>query len=116
MAEAEFNRELREGLADDEEQGLQITAEKHATQPSPWLKLNQWPKYLQGHDFSTKADLGILLDPREALMALFGQSVERLIKRAHHTIQDRWINEFDQIRINSFVSRPRIWEQPLWWI
>jgi hypothetical protein len=37
--------------------------------------------------------------------------VEPLIKRAYHTIQDRRINEFDQIRINSFVSRPRIWNR-----
>ena len=119
VSEAEFiqvqvNRDLQERLSDEAEQGLQITTQKHATEVSPWLELTQWPKYLQGHSFSEVASLGMLPDSsHEPLLAAFAQSVERLIKRAHHTIQDRRINEFDQIRINSFVSRPRIWERPI---
>ncbi|KAJ5117456.1 hypothetical protein N7448_011088 [Penicillium atrosanguineum] len=119
VSEAEFiqvqvNRDLQERLSDEAEQGLQITTQKHTTEVSPWLELTQWPKYLQGHSFSEVASLGMLPDSsREPLLAAFAQSVERLIKRAYHTIQDRRINEFDQIRINSFVSRPRIWERPI---
>ncbi|KAJ5215755.1 uncharacterized protein N7498_002162 [Penicillium cinerascens] len=119
VSEAEFiqvqaNQDLQERLSAEAEQGLQITTQKHATKVSPWLELTQWPKYLQGHSFSEVASLGMLLNSsREPLLAAFAQSVERLIKRVYHTIQDRRINEFDQIRINSFVSRPRIWERPI---
>jgi hypothetical protein len=36
----------------------------------------------------------------------FAGSVKRLIDRAYCTIADRRINEFDQVRINTFVPRP----------
>jgi hypothetical protein len=67
VSEAEFiqaqvRRDLQESLADEAEQAMQITTQKHATEVSPWLELTQWPKYLQGHSFSAVASLGILPD------------------------------------------------------
>jgi hypothetical protein len=112
--QAQIHRDLREGLAEEVEQGLLITIQKHAIEVSPWLELTQWPKYLQGHSFSEVASLGILPDSScKPLLVVFVQSMERLLKRAYHTIQDLQINESGQIRINSFVSRPRIWEWPI---
>jgi hypothetical protein len=60
------------------------------------------------------AALGALPDPtKEPLLVAFAGSVKRLINRAYHTIADRRINEFDQVRINTFVPWLGIWNRPI---
>jgi hypothetical protein len=78
---------------------------------SPWLELTQWPRYLQGQNFTAVAALGVLPDPTQEPLVAFTGSVKRLIDHAYRTIADRRINEFDQVRINTFVPQLGIWNR-----
>lgn len=49
----------------------------------------------------------------EPLLVTFADSVERLIRTAYRCIRDRRINEFDQVRINSFLQQQRVWDRPI---
>ncbi|THC87114.1 hypothetical protein EYZ11_013440 [Aspergillus tanneri] len=111
---AQVDQALERVQAADNVANQHVPADKHATEVSPWLELTQWPRYLQGHDFAAVAALGALPDAAsEPLLVLFTQSVEQLIHRAYATIADRRVNEFDQIRINTFLQRPAIWDRPI---
>ncbi|KAI9034791.1 uncharacterized protein KD926_005471 [Aspergillus affinis] len=112
---AQVEQALEEDLEDEKRQYQQIPVRKHPTEVSPWLELTRWPDYLAACDLAAAASLGALPDPvQEPLLALFTQSVERLIQRSYQTIKDRRINEFDQIRINTFLTQqPKIWDRPI---
>ncbi|KAL6228872.1 hypothetical protein BDW75DRAFT_235607 [Aspergillus navahoensis] len=105
---------LEQDIEDEQVQMQQIPLRKHATEVSPWLELTRWPEYLGTCNLVAAAALGALPDPsQEPLLVLLVQSVERLIQQSYHTIKDRRINEFDQIRINTFLSQqPKIWDRP----
>jgi hypothetical protein len=112
--QAQANLELDCDLAEEQEEGQWISEQRDSTEISPWLELTQWPKYLHDHSFATVAALAALPNQaQEPLLILFTQSVTRLIERAYQTIEDRRVNEFDQIRINSFLQRPGIWDHPI---
>lgn len=89
-------------------------SEEDVTEASPWLELTRWPEYIRGHGFLEVAELTFLPDPvTEPVLVAVELSVKRLIQRAVDSISAHRINEFDQVRINSFVQRPRIWERPI---
>jgi hypothetical protein len=114
--QAQVRAQLQEALAEEAELDAVVPApaQKHPTEVSPWLELTQWPRYLQGQSFTAVAALAALPDPtQEPLLVAFAGSVKRLIDRAYRTIADRRINEFDQVRINTFVPRPGIWNRPI---
>ena len=112
---AQVEQALEEDLEEEEKQDRQIPARKHFTEISPWLELTHWPEYLAACDLAAAASLGALPDPgQEPLLALFAESVERLIWCSYRTICDHRINEFDQIRINTFHgAQPKIWDRPV---
>jgi hypothetical protein len=79
------------------------------TEASPWLKLTRWAEYTQGHGFTEVASLAFLPDPAtEPILIAVEQSVQRLVQRAFDSISSHRINEFDQVRINSFVHKPGV--------
>ncbi|BCR92113.1 uncharacterized protein ACHE_80013A [Aspergillus chevalieri] len=121
MGEVEFiRRQVAGALAEDAaaaEAGAQQVPDPDAKAPteiSPWLELTRWPEFLHGHAFTAVAPLAAPPDPTaEPLLTVFSASVERLIEAAYQSIKTRRINEFDQIRINSFLQRPRVWDRPI---
>ena len=50
---------------------------------------------------------------QEPLLVQFSQSLTRLIDRVYQTIEDCRVNKFDQIRINSFLQRPGVWDHSI---
>lgn len=88
--------------------------ESDVTESSPWLELTRWPEYSRGYAFSDIASLALPPDPTaEPILSLVEDSVRRLIQLVFDSISSHRINEFDQVRINSFVHRPGVWEQPI---
>jgi hypothetical protein len=114
--QAQVRAQLQEALAEEAELDVVVPApaQKHPIEVSPWLELTQWPRYLQGQSFTAVAALAALPDPtQEPLLVAFAGSVKWLINRAYHTITDCWINKFNQVRINTFMPRPGIWNRPI---
>ena len=105
---------LRSDGITEAEDGI-APCENDVTEVSPWLELTRWPEYIRGHRFEDVASLARLPDPvTEPLLAAVEQSVERLTRRAFDSISSHRINEFDQVRINSFArNRPGVWERPI---
>lgn len=84
------------------------------TEASPWLELTRWPEYVRGYSFNKVASLAFPPDPAtEPLLIAVERSVRRLIQLAFDSISSHRINEFDQVRINSFVQKPGVWERPI---
>ena len=107
--QAQTNLDLDCDLAADQADDQQISAQRDPTEISPWLELTQWPKYFCDYFFPAVAALAALPYPsHEPLLVQFSQSFTRLIDRAYQTIEDRRVNKFDQIRINSFLQRPGV--------
>ncbi|KAJ6111299.1 hypothetical protein N7486_003534 [Penicillium sp. IBT 16267x] len=101
-----------DGIADAEDKIA--PAEKDETEASPWLELTRWPEYIRGHAFSDIAKLAFHPDPTtEPILLAVELSVKRLIRQPFESISSHRINEFDQVRINSFVQKPGIWERPI---
>ncbi|OOO04500.1 hypothetical protein AFCA_000004 [Aspergillus flavus] len=119
MSKAEFiQSQINQAYEQDQQaQAIQqqsIPIEKHSSEVSPWMELTRWPEYLQGQNLVSVAPLGSMPDSeKEPLLAVFVQSVERLIHRAYQTIASHRINEFDQIQINTFFRRPGVWNRPI---
>lgn len=112
QAQVEFAL-LRSGEIADVEDSIAPT-ENDDTEASPWLELTRWPEYIRGHAFFDVAKLASLPDPvAEPILIAIERSVRRLVDRAFQSISSHRINEFDQVRINSFVQRPGIWERPI---
>lgn len=119
MNEAEFvqsqvDEALRrsDGIAEVEDTIAPISSD--VTETSPWLDLTQWPEYIRGHAFSDVARLALLPNPMaEPILVLVKHSVRRLIQLALESISSYQINEFDRVRLNSFVRRPGVWERPI---
>ncbi|KAB8239890.1 hypothetical protein BDV35DRAFT_399173, partial [Aspergillus flavus] len=112
--QAQANLDLDCDLAADQADDQQIVKQRDSTEIPPWLELTQWPKYLHGHSFPAVAALAALPHERqEPLLVQFSQSLTRLVDRAYRTIEDRRVNEFDQIRIDTFLQRPGIWDRPI---
>ena len=112
--QTQANLDLDCDLAADQADDQQIVEQRDTTEISPWLELTQWPKYLHGHSFPAVAALAALPhECQEPLLVQFSQSLTRLIDRAYQTIEDRRVNKFDQIRINSFLQRPGVWDRPI---
>ncbi|KAJ5117457.1 hypothetical protein N7448_011089 [Penicillium atrosanguineum] len=119
MTDAEFvqsqiDEALRrsDGIAEVEDTIAPV--ESDITEASPWLQLTRWPEYVRGNAFSDVARLAALPDPMtEPILVLIEHSVRRLIQLALESISSHRINEFDQVRLNSFVHRPGVWERPI---
>jgi hypothetical protein len=91
-----------EGLAAAEDETAPL--DRDVTEASPWLELTRWPEYVGGHSFSSVAALAALPDrTTEPFLAVVESSVGRLIGAAFESISSHRINEFDQVRINSFL-------------
>lgn len=87
---------------------------KDVTETSPWLELTRWPEYVRGRAFREVAALAALPDPAtEPILIAFELSVGRLIDAAFTSISTHRINEFDQVRINSFLHRQGVWTRPI---
>ena len=88
--------------------------ENDATETSLWLELTRWPEYIRGHGFFDVAKLAYLPDfGTEPILVAIERSVKRLVNRAFESILSYRINKFDQVRINSFIQKPNIWERPI---
>jgi hypothetical protein len=91
-----------------------IAKETDRTEVSPWLELTRWSTYLSGHSLSDVARLGALLvHSSESLLEILCESIDRLVDSAHRSVCEDRINAFDQMRINSFLQRPRTADKPL---
>lgn len=119
MTKAEFvqsqvDEALRRSDSIAEVEDTMAPVESDVTEASPWLQLTRWPEYVRGHAFSDVARLAALPDPvAEPILVLIERSVRRLIQLALESISSHRINEFDQVRLNSFVHRPGMWERPI---
>lgn len=102
-------------LEDRQQQGRQIVSGTASPkQVSPWLELTRWVSYLEGYKLSHVAALAALPSPEsEPVLAAICRSVERIVEQAYHSVCNDRINVFDQMRINSFLQRPRAADRPL---
>jgi hypothetical protein len=101
-----------DGFAEAEDEVAPTDADE--TGASPWLKLTRWPEYTRGHGFTEVGSLVFLPDPAtEPILIAVEQSVRRLVQLAFDSISSHRINEFDQVRINSFIPKPGVWERPI---
>ncbi|KAJ5602288.1 hypothetical protein N7510_011822 [Penicillium lagena] len=119
MSEAEF---VQTQVADALQRSDRLTradeevAPTHSdpTEYSPWLELTRWPEYVRGHAFRDLAMLAALPDPTaEPILQAVEQSVQRLVQAAFDSITSYRINEFDQVKINSFLQRQGVWDRPI---
>lgn len=82
---------------------------------SPWLQLTRWPGYLADHSLRDVARLAWPLsketDGEE--LAEICNSLNRLVEAAITAVREDRINPFDEMRINSFLQRPRASDKPL---
>jgi hypothetical protein len=91
-----------------------VAKEIDKTEVSPWLELTRWATYLGGHSLSAVARLGTLpVADAEPLLEIICESISRLVELAHRSVCEDRINAFDQMRINSFLQRPRAADRPL---
>jgi hypothetical protein len=101
-----------DGFAEAEDEIAPTDADE--TEASPWLKLTRWPEYTRGRGFTEVASLAFPPNPAtEPILIAVEQSVQRLVQRAFDSVSSHRINEFDQVRINSFVQKPGVWERPI---
>jgi hypothetical protein len=85
-----------------------------AREVNPWLELTRWPIYLAGTTLSKVAQLVNLPDARhEPLLDAICTGLDRLVQAAYNSVCSDRINAFDQVRINSFMQRPRASDRPL---
>lgn len=85
-----------------------------AKEVSPWLQLTPWPSYLQGYKLKEVAVL--LLPPNrevKSLLATRADSFEPTVNDAYLSVCNASIQDFYQLHINSFLSRPRAADRPL---
>jgi hypothetical protein len=91
-----------------------LPASAAAGEISPWLEMTRWPKYLAGQDLKTVPELADLPHPMgEPLLTVMCHSLDRIVESAYRSVCEDRINAFDQIRINSFMQRPRAADRPL---
>ena len=84
------------------------------TEASPWLDMTRWPQYARGYKLSEIAPLAYAPDPvTEPLLVELAHSIDRIVDAAHASIREDKINVFDQVRINSFMQRPRAFDKPI---
>jgi hypothetical protein len=84
------------------------------TEISPWLQLTRWSTYLDGHSLCDVAKLADLPQKTsEPLLSIICDSIDRIVEQAHRSVCEDRINVFDQMRINSFLQRPRAADKPL---
>jgi hypothetical protein len=70
--------------------------------------------HLSGHSLSDVARLGALpVAGAELLIEILCEIIDRLVDSAHRSVCEDRINAFDQMRINSFLQRPRAADKPL---
>jgi hypothetical protein len=85
-----------------------------ASETSPWLQLTRWPSYLNGHCLLDVAALVRQPDRTlEPVLLAVCDSLERVVEDAYQSVCNDAINVFDQVRINSFLHRPRAADRPL---
>jgi hypothetical protein len=97
-----------DGLATDEDGIAPISND--VTERCPWLELTRWPEYVRGQCFSRLAALVALPDPQTEPVLT---SILRLVQAAFTPITTHRINEFDKVRINSFLQRQGVWDRPI---
>jgi hypothetical protein len=114
FARAQVLRDLEDQQAEAEAASGLIPAPQSATEVCPWLDLTQWARYVQGHELAVFTQLAALPDPRtESLLATLVDRVHHLVLQACQSIREKKVNEFDLMRINSVLHRPRVWDRPL---
>ena len=100
--------ELRALREKRRQQGEIVTATGSAKEVSPWLQFTRWPVDLQGHKLSEVAALAAL--PRwdeEPFLTTLCESIDRIVEEGYRSVCNDRINAFDQVRIKSFLQRPR---------
>jgi hypothetical protein len=91
-----------------------IATDIDRTEVSPWLELTRWSTYLRGHSLFDAARLEALpVAGSESLLEILCKSIDRLVDSAHRSVCEDRINALDQMRINSFLQRPRAADKPL---
>lgn len=85
-----------------------------AKEISPWLQPTRWLSYLDGHALGDAAKLAKLpTGGSEDELTQICKSIDRLVDGAIAAVQEDRVNPFDQMRINSFLQRPRVSDKPL---
>lgn len=94
--------------------GSILVATSSSKEISPWLQLTRWLGYLDGHSLNDVARLAWLpeLDKEVKLLEVC-RSIDRLVDAAILAVEEDRINPFDQMRINSFMQRPKTSDKPL---
>ena len=84
------------------------------TEVSPWLEATRWHQYLGTYPLHRLAALAEPCDAaREPLLALIGESLQRVVEAASESVCADRINVFDQLRVNTFASDGRLFDRPL---
>ena len=111
---AQIDKALEQGDQETRAFEERILDNAAPTEVSPWLEMTRWPKYLHGHSFIEVARLASPANlATEPLLVEFLDSLDRVVKQAHASIQDDKVNVFNQARINSFIQRRRAFDRPL---
>lgn len=106
--------ELRELENKQQHASSVFVATLSAKEVSPWLQLTRWLGYLDGHALGDVAKLARLpARASELELTEFCKSIDRLVDAANAAVQEDRVNPFDQMRINSFLQRPRVSDKPL---
>ncbi|KAJ5605330.1 hypothetical protein N7510_010484 [Penicillium lagena] len=113
----EVNRaiERASALVEADDQLAPIDRETGADKTTPWLRRTRWPEIIGGHSFTAIAGLAAGPDPiTEPVLIAIASSVRRISKAALDSLHSNRINEFDQVRINTFRRRGEgIWNRPI---
>ena len=106
--------ELQELENKQQHAGSVFVATSSAKEVSPWLQLTRWLAYLDGHALSDAAKFARLpARVSEDGLTEICKSVDRLVDASIAAVQEDCVNPFDQMRINSFLQRPRVSGEPL---
>lgn len=107
-------RELRELEAEQDVRAGVLHGATSDKEVSPWLEMTRWPVYLAGKTLRSVAELADLPTMgTEPVLHTLCDSLDRLVQSAYSSVCSDRINAFDQVRINSFMQRPRAADRPL---
>ncbi|GAB7336608.1 hypothetical protein MBLNU13_g10306t2 [Cladosporium sp. NU13] len=94
--------------------GRTFVATSSSKEISPWLQLTRWLGYLDGCTLCDTARLAWSPSAgTEGDLVEVCASLDRILDQALAAIQEDRVNPFDQMRINSFLQRPRASDKPL---
>lgn len=103
--QALVDEQLAAGTQEQDARAQIYSSHVSKTEISPWLEMTRWPRYFHGLNMAKVAPLAYAANPiTEPALVLLGESFDRLIERAYHSVCNDKISVFDQANITNFVT------------